>query len=172
MTVDRGATLSCGEGEDQGVTSSSCESAFGGSWSAADAAVCEGSVVHDGKTKTMAAVGGSVAAASAVSPRLFLRAFGIPAAEVTGAAAFGWRLFAVRTAYISALAAHGDATARSSFLPIQMLDQAVFWHAYATRSVPKRAALLASATSGLIIAADIARRADARAGRQADGVSA
>lgn len=84
----------------------------------------------------MAAIGASVAAASALSPRAFLRLFGISPDEVTGAAAFGWHLFAVRTAYISRLALRGNATAREAFLPIQLLDQAAFWHAFKTRSFP------------------------------------
>jgi hypothetical protein len=78
---------------------------------------------------------------------------------VTGAAEFGWRLFAVRTAYLSALSARGGAAARAAFLPIQLLDQAVFWHAYASGSVPRRAALMAAAASGAIIALDLSRRA-------------
>ena len=112
----------------------------------------------DRKTQCMAAIGGAVAIGSALSPRTFLKPFGIPAAEVTGAAAFGWRLFAVRNAYISVQAARGNPTARDAFLPIQALDQVVFWHALATRSVPPRSALLAAATSGAIIALDLARR--------------
>ena len=93
-----------------------------------------------------------------LSGRPFLRLFGIPDHEVTGAAAFGWRLFAARTAYISALAWRGNETARDMFLPVQLLDQAVFWQAFARRSVPRRASLLAAATSGAIIALDLARR--------------
>lgn len=116
--------------------------------------------MSDRATRAMAGIGGSVAIGSAVSPRAFLRIFGIPAGQVTGAAAFGWRLFAVRTAFISALAWRGDDTARRSFLPVQMLDQVVFWHAFATRSVPRRASLLAAATSGVIVLLDVVRRAD------------
>lgn len=74
------------------------------------------------------------------------------------AGAFGWRLFAVRTAYLSVQAWRRDRSAREAFLPVQALDQVVFWHAFATRSVPRRAALLAAATSGAIIALDLHRR--------------
>jgi hypothetical protein len=112
----------------------------------------------DLEARGMAAIGGTVALASAARPRAFLRMFGIAPREVTGAAAFGWRLFAVRTAYLSVIAWRGDATARAAFLPIQMLDQVVFWHAFAERSVPRRAALLAAATSGAIVALDVRRR--------------
>ena len=112
----------------------------------------------DPETQAMAAIGGTVAVASALSPRAFLRVFGVDPDEVTGAAAFGWRLFAVRTAYLSALAARGNSTAESAFLPVQLLDQLVFWHAFATRSVPRRAALLAAGTSGVIIGLDLLRR--------------
>jgi hypothetical protein len=103
----------------------------------------------------MAAIGLTAAAGSALAPKPFLRVFGIPAKDVTGAAVFGWRLFAVRTAYLSTMALRGDAAARAAFLPVQALDQAVFWHAFATRSVPRRAALLAAATSGAIVALDV-----------------
>ncbi len=114
--------------------------------------------MSDRGARGMAAIGGSVAVASAVAPRAFLRLFGIAPREVTGAAAFGWRLFAVRTGYLSVLAWRGDAAAREAFLPVQLLDQAVFWHAFATRSVPRRAPVLAAATSGAIIALDARRR--------------
>ncbi len=109
----------------------------------------------------MAAVTGTVALGSAVSPRTFLRPFGIAAEDVTGSAALGWRLFAVRTAFLGARAARGDEAARAAFLPIQALDQVVFWHAFATRSVPRRAALGAAAASGAIVALDLLRRRDA-----------
>jgi hypothetical protein len=108
--------------------------------------------------KGMAAIALTVAAGSAASPRAFLRPFGIDGAEVTGAAAFGWRLFAVRTAYLGARAWRGDEAARAAFLPVQLADQAVFWHAFATRSVPRRAAVMAAAASGAIIALDGRRR--------------
>ena len=39
------------------------------------------------------------------------------------------------------------------------MDQVVFWHAYRTRSVPRRAAVLAAAASGAIVALDLRRRA-------------
>lgn len=106
----------------------------------------------------MAAIGGGVAVASMISPRRFLRIFGIAPDEVTGAGAFGWRMFAVRNAYLSGLAWGGNATAREAFLPVQLLDQLVFWSAFKTRSVPRRAAVLAATTSGAIIALDVARR--------------
>ena len=41
--------------------------------------------------RAMAAIGGAVAAASAAAPQTFVRAFGIPPREVTGAATLGWR---------------------------------------------------------------------------------
>ena len=109
----------------------------------------------------MATIGAAVAAGTALSPRRFLRVFGIAPADVTGAAEFGWRLFAARTAYISALAWRGNRVAEEAFLPVQLLDQAVFWHAYATRSVPRRAAVMAAGASGAIIALDLVRRSSA-----------
>lgn len=106
----------------------------------------------------MSAIGLAVATGAGLAPRQFLRLFGVPDDEVTGAATFGWRLFAVRTAYLGALAMKGDEAARRAFLPIQILDQAVFWHAFARRSVPRPAPLLAAAASGVIIALDLERR--------------
>lgn len=99
-----------------------------------------------------------VALGSAISPRTFLRPFGVDPDEVTGAAELGWRLFAVRTGYLGVRAARGDAAAQAAFLPVQLLDQTVFWHAYATRSVPRRAAAMAAGASGAIVALDLARR--------------
>jgi hypothetical protein len=110
----------------------------------------------------MAAIGAGAALGAGLAPRTFLRAFGIPAAEVTGAAAFGWRLFAVRTGYLSVLAWRGDRAARDAFLPVQALDQVVFWHAYRTGTVPRRAAVLAATTSGAIVVLDLLRRRAAR----------
>lgn len=112
----------------------------------------------------MAAIGGGVSVVATVFPRTFLRLFGVPPGEVTGAAAFGLRLFAVRTAYISVLALRGNPTARDAFLPVQILDQAVFWHAFATRSIPRRGSALAAAMSGVIIALDLRRRGSERRG--------
>lgn len=106
----------------------------------------------------MTTIAAAVALGSAVSPRTFLRPFGVDPAEVTGAAALGWRMFAVRTGYLGVRAARGDASAQAAFLPVQVLDQAVFWHAFATRSVPRRAAVMAAGASGAIIALDLARR--------------
>lgn len=106
----------------------------------------------------MAGIAGTVALAATVAPKTFLRAFGIPAEEVTGTAAFGWRLFAVRNAWFTVQTLRGDESAHSAFLPIQILDQAVFWHAYATGSVPRRAAVQAAVASGAVIALDLARR--------------
>jgi hypothetical protein len=92
--------------------------------------------VTDLAGRGMAAIGCTVAAGSALSPQAFLRLFGIEPDQVTGAAALGWRLFAVRTGYISALAWRGDSWARAAFLPVHALDQVVFWHAFVRRSIP------------------------------------
>jgi hypothetical protein len=96
--------------------------------------------------------------AAAASPRALLRVFGIAPREVTGAAALGWRLFGVRTAAIGAAAALGDERARAAFLPVQVADPAVFAHALRARAVPRRAAVMAMATSGVIVVLDLAAR--------------
>lgn len=103
----------------------------------------------------MAAIGGSVAVASALAPRPFLRLFGTPAADITPAAVLGWRLFAVRTAALTGLAAAGSATARDVFLPVQVLDQLSWW---TTPGLPARTRLMATTASGAIVALDLRRR--------------
>ena len=115
--------------------------------------------MSDAAARGMAGIGATVAVGAGLAPRAFLRLFGIARRDVTGATAFGWRLFAVRTAYLSALAARGDQTARNAFLPVQALDQIVFWHAFFDRSVPRRAAVMAASASAAIIALDLKRRA-------------
>ena len=111
--------------------------------------------------KGMAAIGAAVAVATAFVPRRFLRLFGVAPGEVTGVGVVGWRLFAVRTAYLSALAWRGDASARGAFLPVQALDQLVFWHAFKIRLIPRGGAALAAVTSGAIVALDVLRRRSA-----------
>lgn len=112
----------------------------------------------DPRTRAMAGVALVVAAAATAAPVRLLAAFGVAPADVTGAAAFGWRLFAMRNVWIAVQALRGDPSAEAAFLPVQVLDQAVFWHAYATRSVPRRASVLAATASGVIVALDLARR--------------
>jgi hypothetical protein len=115
-----------------------------------------------------------VGGAATASPRALLRVFGIAPREVTGAAALGWRLFGVRTAAIGAAAARGDERARAVFLPVQVADQAVFAYALRTRAVPRRAAVMAMATSGVVVALDLAARSaerEAQARRVAAGAA-
>lgn len=106
----------------------------------------------------MLAVGGGVGVAAAVAPTLLLRAFGVPAAEVNGAARMGWRLFAARNLYLTARALRGHPDGLAAYAPLQALDQVVFWHAFATRSVPRGTAVAAAGASALIVALDLARR--------------
>lgn len=111
----------------------------------------------DAETLGMAAIGLSVSVAAALLPGTFFRTFGI-AEPPSGAAKLGWRLFAVRTATISVLAANGSRTARDSFLPVQLMDQATWWWGYSRREIPLRTAALATIASGAIIALDLKRR--------------
>lgn len=116
--------------------------------------------MSDRYTRGMATIGGTVAVATAIAPRRFLALFGL-GHQATGAALLGWRLFAVRTAAISALAARGNAVARDLFLPVQVLDQATWWWGYRRGELPLRTAAMAAAASGAIIALDLRRRATA-----------
>lgn len=96
--------------------------------------------------------------AAAVSPRRLQRLFGVPDDAITGAGQLGWRLFAARNLYLTAQAVRGDRTALDAFGHLQPIDQVVFWHAFATRSVPRVTSLLAAATSGAIVGLDLHRR--------------
>jgi hypothetical protein len=118
--------------------------------------------VPDRETQLMASIALVVAAAATFAPRGFLRLFGIDAAQATGAGTFGWRLFAMRNVWVGVNALRGERWAAEAFLPVQLLDQAVFWQAYASRSVPRRAAVQAAAASGVIIALDVRRRGAGR----------
>lgn len=115
-------------------------------------------MTRDPATRGMAAIGLTVSAASVVAPRLFLRTFGLPPEQATPAATLGWRLFAVRTAALSVLAAGGNPTARDLFLPVQALDQLSWWTAHRRGDLPLRTAATAAAASGAIIALDLRRR--------------
>jgi len=108
--------------------------------------------------RAMAGIALAVASSALLSPRAMLGLFGIDKREVTGPAALGWRLFAVRTALIGGAAWGGSPAARAAFLPVQLADQAVFTHAALAGGVPRRAAALAAATSGAIIALDLLAR--------------
>jgi hypothetical protein len=115
----------------------------------------------DRATTTMAGIAGAVALGSALVPRHFLRLFGVAPEEVTGATRLGFGLFATRNAYVAMNALRDDPAAKAAFLPLQALDQVVFWHAYATRSIPRPGALLAISVSGAIVAIDLRRRKEA-----------
>jgi len=111
-------------------------------------------------SRASGAIASSVGLSAILSPRLLLRAFGIAPNDVTGAAAFGWRLFGVRTLAVGASAYRGDEAARAAILPVQIADQAVFAHALRTGAVPRRSAALAMAVSGVLIVLDLLARGD------------
>ena len=116
------------------------------------------------QTRAMAAIGLGVSAASALAPVLFHRTFGLTE-EPTGSSRLGWRLFAVRTATLSVLAAQGNRTARDAFLPVQVMDQAAWWWGRSRGELPLRTTLMASVASGAIIALDVHRRSEQRSAR-------
>ncbi len=106
--------------------------------------------------RAVAAAGISLGAGAAVAPGPLSRLAGLPAGEMTGTAALGLRLFAVRSLVVGDAALTGSRQARRIVLPIQLLDEVVFFHTLATGSVPRRLALMAIATSGAAIAACLA----------------
>lgn len=108
--------------------------------------------------RAMATIGISVGVAAAFAPVRLQRTFGVPNDHITPAGDFGWRLFAMRNLYLGGLALAGERSAIAAFLPVQVLDQVVFWHAFANRSVPRRTSALAAAASGVIIGMDLVRR--------------
>ncbi len=114
----------------------------------------------DRYTRGMAVIGGTVSIASTVAPRTFFAVFGLPREQATAGAVLGWRLMAVRTAAVSALAASGNTTARDLVLPIQLADQTTWWWGHHRGELPLRTTLMAAAASGAIIALDVRRRLD------------
>lgn len=93
----------------------------------------------------------------ALAPRRIARLYGLPVDELTGASDFAWRLFAARNLVVGGAALAGSAV-RQLILPVQVVDQAIFLHALATGTVPRRTALSAIATSATIIVACLAAR--------------
>ncbi|MDQ3411500.1 MAG: hypothetical protein M3509_05220 [Chloroflexota bacterium] len=87
----------------------------------------------------------------ALAPKRFVRLFSLPADGMTGTAALGWRLFAIRNVVIGGAVLAGSVPARRVVLLTRLLDQLVFLHALVTKSVPRRSAVLAMATSASII---------------------
>lgn len=110
------------------------------------------------ETKAMAAIGAAASAGSALAPRAFLQLLGIRVGSVTPAAVLGWRLFAARTAPLSALAARGNPTARDMFLPVQILDQLAWWEMYRRGALSLRATAILTGASAAIITLDLRRR--------------
>lgn len=108
--------------------------------------------------RAMIALGGSVGVSAAVAPAVLQRCFGIAESDITGAGRLGWRLFAARNLYLTARAVQGDRSAVAAFGHLQALDQAVFWQAFVTRSVPRTTSVLAAATSLVIVGLDAHRR--------------
>lgn len=90
-----------------------------------------------------------VGAAAVVRPAALTAAYGLPPA--TGPSALAWRLFGVRTLAVGVGVLRGEPAARAVVLPVQLLDQAVFVHALARGSVPRRAGALAMATSAVLV---------------------
>lgn len=112
------------------------------------------------RAEVLSRASGAIASSVGLSPRLLLRAFGIAPNDMTGAAAFGWRLFGVRTLAVGASAYRGDEAARAAIPPVQIADQAVFAHALRTGAVPRRSAALAMAVSGVLIVLDLLAHGD------------
>lgn len=86
------------------------------------------------------------------APDRLVQLYGVDRSEMTGIGAFGWRLFGVRNIVIGAAAVAGHPLARDVTLAIQAPDQAVFAHAFATRSIPRPTAVLAMASSAAVAA--------------------
>jgi len=97
-----------------------------------------------------------VGVGSVIAPRALSRLYGMPADGMTGTAALGWKMFGVRTVTIGAAALVGSAPVRQLVIPVQIFDQIVFFQALLTRSVPRKSAIMAMATSGAIIALSLA----------------
>ena len=112
----------------------------------------------DALQRTTAGIALAVGIGALVAPRKLLGVYGVAPGEVGGAGELGWRLFAVRNLFVGGAALGGNPTARAMVLPVQAADQALFLHALRTGSVPARAAIGAMATSGVIVALELAAR--------------
>lgn len=116
----------------------------------------------DATSRAMLAIGGTVGVAALVSPTTLQRLFAVPAEDIRGPGQLGWRLFGARNVYLTWRALGGHPDGLAAYGPLQALDQAVFWDAFARRSVPRVTSSLAIAASGAIVALDVRRRAAAR----------
>ena len=108
--------------------------------------------------RTTAGIALAVGIGAALAPARLLQVYGVDPDEMGGPGALGWRLFAVRNLAVGLAAMGGNRTARDMILPVQAADQLVFAHAYRSAAVPRAAALGAMATSGVIVALELAAR--------------
>jgi hypothetical protein len=102
--------------------------------------------------RALGAVGILVGLSFVFAPRLVFRLFGMNPGELTNGAKFGWRLFAARNLVIGTAVASGSRGGQQLVVPIQAVDQAVFWVSWKRGEIPLRTALMSAATSGLVIA--------------------
>ena len=94
----------------------------------------------------------TVGVGTAVSPRHFVRPFGIEPGQVTATAAWGWRMFGIRTALIGGLIVAGDPRARAAMIPVQVADQVTFVLAgREPDGVPRRTVRMAQAVSASLV---------------------
>ena len=110
-------------------------------------------VIEDRELQVMAALATAVAALSIGRPRLLARLLLLDPDEVTGTTRFALRLFATRNVWVVWRSLAGDEQVQDAYVPVQYLDQAVFWGSALDGSIPKRSAALTAAVSGVIIAA-------------------
>ncbi len=87
-----------------------------------------------------------------------MRVYGVPPEQMTGGADFGWRLFGVRTLYLSlaAIAVTNERGPRS--YRCRCSTRRCSRTPYGSETIPKRSAVLAMSTAGAIIALDLLRR--------------
>lgn len=109
-------------------------------------------VTKDRELQVMAGIAAMVAALSVGRPRLLARLLLLDPDEMTGTARFALRLFATRNAWVVWRSLAGDAEVQAAYVPVQYLDQAVFWGSALDGSIPKRSAALTATVSGVIIA--------------------
>ena len=122
-----------------------------------DAIIASGRHLSETIWKSVSAGAFLIGLGFALAPRRLARLYGLPVDERTGASDFAWRLFTARNLVVGGAALAGSA-ARQLILLVQVVDQAVFLHALATGTVPRRTALSAIATSAAIIVACLAAR--------------
>lgn len=119
----------------------------------------------DRELQVMAGIAATVAALALIRPRLLMRVLLLDPAELTGPGLFALRLFATRNVWVVWRSLQGDPSVQDAYVPVQYLDQMVFWASACDGAIPRRTAALAASISTVIVVAGRRRARHPRAKR-------